>query len=195
MADIILENVNKSYQNKAVLSSLSLRLAEGGIYGIMAPSGYGKTTLLRLLAGLESADSGEIRGLPSHCSMVFQEDRLCEEADAVKNARLGRRNATREEAEALLVRLGLDGHTAKRVSELSGGMRRRVSIARALLSDAPLLLLDEPFKGLDEELRAKVIAEMRPYLVGRTVVLVTHDAEEAEAMGAEILSLSALAEG
>ncbi len=186
-APIVLQNVNKSYENNLVLENFSLTLAPRTVCALMGASGIGKTTLLRLVSGLERADSGEVSAPP--CSFVFQEDRLSPDLSAVGNARLGSKSATAESAAGMLSLLGLDGHLDKPVRELSGGMRRRVAIARALLSDAPLLLLDEPFKGLDEETKQSVIRVVKKYTEGKTVLLVTHDGEEAKMLSARVLTL------
>ncbi len=186
---ITLKNVNKAFENNAVLSDLSVTFEAGRITCLMAPSGKGKTTLLRVIAGLETAESGTVAGNEGKIAMVFQEDRLSMRLRATENAMLGRRGATPKEARALLGELGLGEHLEKPVSALSGGMCRRVAIARALLSDASLLLLDEPLKGLDEETKASVAAVIRRHARGKTVLAVTHDAEDASLLGASLISL------
>ncbi len=186
---ITLKNVNKSFQGNNVLADLSISFEAGRITCLMAPSGKGKTTLLRVIAGLETADSGTVSDSGGKISMVFQEDRLSMRLRATENAMLGRRGAAPEEARALLCELGLGEHLEKPVSALSGGMCRRVAIARALLSDASLFLLDEPLKGLDEETKASVAAVIRRHTKGKTVLAVTHDEEDASLLGASIVIL------
>lgn len=182
-------NLCKSYGDKAVLTDFSICFQKGEISAVMGPSGCGKTTLFRILLGIEKADSGEVRG--GKAVAVFQEDRLSEPLSSVRNVCLGNPKATREEAKTLLAALGLADDMEKPVKELSGGMRRRVSIARALIADADTVLLDEPFSALDEDTKTSVMAFTRQALKGKTVVLITHDLDEARAFaGNRIYSFS-----
>lgn len=159
----------------------------------MGPSGCGKTTLLNILLGLERTDRGTITGLPGRMSAVFQEERLCEDFSAVTNVRLVTgKSVSDEEIARCLSSLGLSGSTHVPVRELSGGMKRRVAIARAVLAEGELLILDEPFKGLDEATRETVAAEMRRRTIGKTVVMVTHDPAEAMMMEAEVIEMRTL---
>ena len=191
MEDIVIRSLHKAFGEKAVLTGFSATIPAGKVTGIMAPSGGGKTTLLRILLGLERADSGEILGLEGRkFSAVFQEDRLCENLNPVSNIRLVNPLVTRADALAALESVRLTDCAAQPVRELSGGMRRRVAILRALLADWDVLFLDEPFKGLDEETKACVLEVTRERCCGRTTLLVTHDAPEAHALGAsQILTL------
>lgn len=184
---LLLENVNKSYEKTRVLQKFSMTAEAGSKTALMGASGVGKTTVLRLLSSLESAEDGEWSR--PYASVVFQEDRLSGELSAVGNAMLGSPRAKAGEAVGMLSLLGLAGHIDKPVCELSGGMRRRVAIARALLSDAPVLLLDEPFKGLDEETKRVVIDVVKTYTEGKTVLLVTHDEEEARLLCARVVTI------
>ena len=155
----------------------------------MAPSGTGKTTLLRILLGLERADSGTVEGTAgSRVSAVFQEDRLLEHLDAAGNLRfvLGR---DYDADAAMLAELGLSGVGDKPVREYSGGMRRRLALARALLAPCDWMALDEPFTGLDGENRAKAIACVRRCCAGKPVLLVTHQIEDAAPFRAQIVHL------
>lgn len=177
--------LTKSYDGKSVLQGLDLTFPKGKVTAVMAPSGAGKTTLLRILLGLEKADSGEIRGLSGlRMSAVFQEDRLCENLSPVANIRLVNPRLKREEVLSAMASVGLFDCADQPCRELSGGMRRRVALLRALLAEYDLILLDEPFKGLDEETRQTVMEETRRRTAGKTVFLVTHDPEEAAAMDA-----------
>ena len=173
-------NLCKSYGEKAVLQGFSANFERGEISAIMGPSGCGKTTLFRILLGIEKADAGDVRG-GGKTVAVFQEDRLSEPLSAIRNVCLGNPKATRDEAKALLCALGLADDAERPVKELSGGMRRRVSIARALIADADTVLLDEPFSALDEETKASVMEFTRKMLTGKTAVLITHDLDEARA--------------
>ena len=187
---IRIEHLYKAYGENQVLSDFSAVFEKGKTTCIMSPSGEGKTTLLRILAGLEKADSGRITGLEDmKKSMVFQEDRLCENLSASANIRLVRqkrpwgreKNADQKIDEAMRA-VGLSGCENQPVREFSGGMRQRTALLRALYSDWDILFLDEPFKGLDEETKNKVIYYTKEKCEGKTVIFVTHDRSEAEKM-------------
>ena len=185
MQDIVIRGLSKAFDGKQVLRDFSAVLPAGQITGLMAPSGAGKTTLLRILMGLEMPDRGTITGLQGlRLSAVFQEDRLCENLNLVSNLRLVTPTLSQSAAEEALTAVGLTDCLHQPVRELSGGMRRRVAILRALLAEYDLLFLDEPFKGLDRETKDVVMADTRRRCDGRTVLFVTHDPTELEAMGA-----------
>jgi NitT/TauT family transport system ATP-binding protein len=191
MADIEIQSISKAYEGKPVLSKFSAVIPGGKTTCIMAPSGRGKTTLLRILMGLERPDAGTVQGLAGkRMSAVFQEDRLIENLSPVANIRLPTPQLRREEALEAMEAVGLADCADQPVRELSGGMCRRVAILRALLAEYDVLLMDEPFKGLDAETKERVIRDARRRCAGRTVILITHDREEADAMGAaRILTL------
>lgn len=185
--DIELRHVSKSFEGKTVFHDFSVVFPEGKITGIMAPSGYGKTTLLRMLLGLTQPDAGEILGIEGQKkSAVFQEDRLCENLSASANIRLTNPKLSEKEVAEAMSAVGIGACIDQPVHELSGGMRRRVAILRALLSEYDMLYLDEPFKGLDETTKKLVIEDTKKRCKGKTVLLVTHDRAELEAMGAQI---------
>lgn len=180
-------NVNKRYDDKVVLSDFSASFTDGKITAIMGPSGCGKTTLLRLLLGLEKPDIGDIFLPAGRVAAVFQEDRLSEPLSAVANIRLVCPAMTRTAARDLLLALGFkEEDCGKSVSTLSGGMRRRVAIARAVAADADTVILDEPFSALDATTKETVIAFLKNALLGKTVLLVTHDEREAQSFVDEI---------
>ena len=177
MTDIVAEHLCKTYGGKAVLDDVTFTAAAGRVTYVMAPSDTGKTTLLRILLGLERPDSGTLR-LPPHCrwSAVFQEDRLLEGLDAMGNLRFVLGPALDEaDALALLAELGLEDTAGKAVRTYSGGMKRRLALARALLAPFDALALDEPFTGLDPENRDRAWRCVRQRAAGRTVVLVSHE--------------------
>ena len=187
---IELQNVSKSFGEKQVLQNFSHVFPEGELTCVMGPSGCGKTTLLSLLLGLEQPDSGRVLGMEGRRkSAVFQEDRLCENAGAVSNLRLVNPTLTREEAEAMLRDLDLGDSLRQPVREFSGGMKRRTAILRALAAPYDVLFADEPFQGLDQDTKGLVLDYWREQTRGKTVILVTHDLAEAEALGDHILSL------
>lgn len=184
MQDIVMHRLCKSFGEKSVLRDVSGTLVANRITGLMAPSGAGKTTLLRILMGLEQADSGWIDGLDGlRLSAVFQEDRLCDQLDGVSNLRLVTPSLSRAEARKALETVGLADCISQPTRELSGGQRRRVAILRGLLADYDLLILDEPFKGLDRETKQLVMEDTRRRCTGKTALLVTHDPTELDALG------------
>ena len=187
---IAVHKLCKAFDNKAVLRDFSCTMEDGCVTALMAPSGAGKTTLLRMLMGLETADSGEITGLSGkRLAAVFQEDRLLDFMTPVDNIRLTAPKLDRAVILREMAAMGLTDCENQPARELSGGMRRRVAILRALLCGADVIALDEPFKGLDEATRARVIDETKRLCRGKTVLLVTHEAAEAERMGAKIVGL------
>ena len=170
---IKIENLSKSFGEKKVLNDFSCEIPETGLTVISGASGIGKTTLIRLIAGLETADSGSITGTDGkRISVVFQEDRLFPHLTALENAAIVSDVQT---AERILTAFRLGGDLDKKPSELSGGMCRRVSIARALAYGGDLLILDEPFKGLDEKLRADVFEAVLEFSKKSAVILISHD--------------------
>ena len=189
MRDIILRNVSRSFDGKPVLRHVSLLFPAGEICCVRGRSGIGKTTLLRIIAGLLSPDEGTVEGVPDKIAFVFQEDRLCEDFSALSNIRMVTKNRTKEEVLQHLEELELRGEASLAVREFSGGMRRRVALARAICADADLLLLDEPFKGLDPELRIRVIDYVKRHTEGKTVICVTHEETEAVLLGGRMIEL------
>ena len=196
MADICLENVSKSFDGKPVLTDLSLSFRAGECVSIMAPSGYGKTTLLDLILGLLRPDAGSITGIDCRMCPVFQEDRLSAEHTPIENLRpVLSRHTPPTEIEKCLAELGIEPPSfTQPIAEFSGGMARRVAIARALLAEGEWLVLDEPFRGLDEETRARAAACILARRRGRGILLVNHSAEEAVLLSARILRLDELQE-
>lgn len=168
---IVLSQVCKAYGEEKVLQNLSVTYKNGETYYLRSPSGSGKTTLLRLLCRLEVPDSGSIEGMGS-CSMVFQEDRLCEDYTAVENVMMV--TGDRDGAESAL-RMLLDGDAlAKPCGQLSGGMKRRVALVRAMEAQSDIVLLDEPFTGMDAEVKQRTEAYIRERQNGRIMIIATH---------------------
>ena len=160
--DLVIAHVSKDYGRGPVLRDVSLTVRQGETVCLMGPSGLGKTTLLRCVAGLETPDAGAVTGVPRRLGYVFQEDRLCDNFSAVANIRLVTGRTLPEKAILQhLKELGLSDSVRLPVSQLSGGMRRRVAIARAVCCGPELLLLDEAFKGLDEQCRRDTAAYIR----------------------------------
>ena len=186
MSDIIIRNLSKSFGDKRVLEGFDLTVPDGGICCIMGESGCGKSTLIKLIMGIYAPDGGEIAGVPGKIAAVFQEDRLCEDFSALTNVRItAARGVTSARISEEFRMLGLEGNEKTPARQLSGGMRRRVALIRAFMADAPLIILDEPFTGLDPDNRALAIDYVRARRAGKTIILVTHDASDADALVAE----------
>ena len=180
---IELRNLTKKFEDKTVIEDFSLSIKEGEHIAIMGESGKGKTTLLRIIAFLEKPDSGLVEGVtPETISYAFQEPRLFPTLSALKNMTVVSeedRTVAQTKAQALLSAVGLGDAMNKKPHELSGGMRQRVSLARAFMVDRPILLLDEPFSALDEETRDSMIDFVKEASKNKTVIMVTHNREDA----------------
>jgi NitT/TauT family transport system ATP-binding protein len=199
-----LSRVSKKFLNGTVaLEDITTTIGGGEFVALLGPSGCGKSTLLRLMAGLEAPSSGEIAWAdgapkPGEIGFVFQDATLMPWASAADNVLLPLklRGETGAEAKtqvaAALLRVGLQDFAGAKPSALSGGMRMRVSIARALVSAPKLLLMDEPFAALDEFTRHKLQEDLRALQLrdGKTVVFVTHSIYEAAFLASRILVMS-----
>ena len=184
-------HLRKAYQQNRVIEDLSLEVAEGERRAILAPSGCGKTTLLRLLAGLEKPTKGEIIIAGEHMetkseNQLVKEPRLLPAFTVLENvsAVLTGREKKKMAAEWLL-KVGLQKEDFDKLpSEISGGMAQRVALARALSTQREIFFFDEPFKGLDEESKNALMHLLHQVLSEKTVLFVTHDEGEAQALGA-----------
>lgn len=172
-----LSNISKAYGGITVFDDFSAELPNGKITRITGSSGCGKTTLLRIISGLERF-SGDISDRPcGKISAVFQEDRLFEELSALENCLLAAKKPPAV-ISAALMSTGLEKSDIYRpVKELSGGMKRRTAIVRALCPDFGILLLDEPFKGIDRENAVKTAELIRKRTEGKTVIIVSHETD------------------
>lgn len=182
-----LSHITVRFGDKTVLEDFSLTLPEKGVLCLSGPSGCGKTTLLRVLCGLETPRAGQVLNVPK-TAVVFQEDRLLPWLTVEKN--LTAVGIPQDQAVLWLRRMGLEPERRSLPRSLSGGMRRRVAMARALGVESGLMLLDEPFTGLDEATKELIYPHLRAAAEKKPLVLVTHHREEAEALGAEILELT-----
>ena len=163
------------YGDKAVLQDISAVFKSGKVYAITGESGIGKTTLLKVLCGLKKADAGKVRGKEMVKACVFQENRLFEDYTAAENVyATGRCSKDIQAVEEALKELLPEDALDKPVKEYSGGMKRRVEIARAILSESPVILMDEPFTGLDDKTKDSTIGFIDKNRKNRTILLTTH---------------------
>ncbi len=188
--DIKLTNLSFAYSVESVFTKLNISFPEGNTTVLMGPSGSGKTTLLYLLMGLLSPADGKMSGIPDRFSAVFQEDRLCEAFSAVSNLCLI--GASAEQARTALSELGLGEHLTAPVREYSGGMKRRVAIARAMLAQGEAIFMDEPLKGLDEHMKSVAADFIKSNLRGRTLIAVSHDAHDALLLEGKVVNMENL---
>lgn len=194
MRPFVIENLSISYAGQPVIQDFGTQLPDKGYVRLKGPSGCGKTTLLQAIAGLKeytgTLDTGLEEG--ERLAYVFQDDRLLPWYSAKDNVALAVNAASGkhyadESAQKWLAKLGLSDALDKHPAELSGGMRQRVNIARALAYDARILLLDEPYKGLDPELKYKVSAIFEELSKEILIILVSHE-EDGSAAG-KVISL------
>lgn len=192
MKKIRVLGVTKRYGSKTVLDNVSFEIERNAVFCLMGPSGCGKTTLVRIMTGLEKADKGRIKGINAdRIAFVFQEDRLIDHLSALSNAilPLGKNEKSIKAGMKALALLGLKGEEKKPAQKLSGGMARRVAIARAMLADADIVFMDEPFKGLDRENREKAIGFVKKYAEGKTLIVVTHSPTEAQLLNGTVYQM------
>jgi len=216
---IVIEQINKTLDEKKIVKNFSFVIDDGGIYALSGKSGSGKTTFLNMILGLEKPDSGKIK-YEAHAisdyradsdtaskqlnsfilcenaraytfGMVFQQDRLLENKNAIQNILFTSSvDKTIEEIKTELEKLLKGVDLYKNVSELSGGERRRVSILRALFSnDSGIIIMDEPFSGLDAATKETVRTYIKQNLKGRTFVFSTHDASDISYFNAEVIKI------
>jgi NitT/TauT family transport system ATP-binding protein len=198
---VVIEHAVRGFPGSGlVLDNISLEIASGAFVALLGPSGCGKSTLLRIIAGLDHADQGKISVEPTHARIayVFQDAHLLPWRSVLENVALPlellgtRRSDRRPAALAALAKVGLADAADRVPSELSGGMKMRVSLARALVTQPKILLLDEPFAALDELTRQKLDDQLRALWIehGMTVIFVTHSNAEAAYLAERCIVLS-----
>jgi thiamine transport system ATP-binding protein len=209
-AAVDLRDVDVRYGSIAVLDSVSLSIAAGEVVGLLGPSGSGKSTLLRVIAGIVELDCGsvwvdgvDVTRVPTHkrgVGMVFQDNQLFPHRSVVDNVAFGLKMSrvdrpTREQrASTWLDRVGLGGFERRRVTDLSGGEAKRVALARTLVTEPGVVLLDEPLTGLDRELHDQLVDDLASLLriADSTALLVTHDIDEADEICDRVVTISSL---
>ena len=177
---------DKKREKKCVLHDFSLKLEAGERVCLFGPSGCGKSTALRLAMGLEKADAGAVVNTFSRVAPVFQEDRLFPTYSLIENVNFG---CSRDGGE-ILKAVGLDALKDKFPDQVSGGQKRRAAFARALNYESDLLILDEPFNGLDETSIGLCAAALETWAAGRAVLMVSHLKEHAVLLHARIVSMT-----
>lgn len=195
---IEIKGIYKKYKKEYIYENFTLSFPEGQVTVLLGPSGCGKTTLLRMLAGLESYEKGTISGLSGkRISFVFQEDRLLPWLTVGENLALVLKgflnpDQSDERIKQVLELLSIPETRNMMPEELSGGMQRRVAIGRALAYDGDVMILDEPFKGMDDALKNQVLPKLSKSWKesGKTVILVTHDLSDARKLSHSIYELS-----
>lgn len=187
-----IRNLCKTFGSKKVLNNLNITLEDGGIYCLMGPSGMGKTTLLRIIMNLETKDSGEITGIDPdvEISSMFQEDRILPMLSAIANVNMMYEKKRpvkeiKEDLSQILPKKCL----RQPVCELSGGMKRRVSLARCMHYQGKMIILDEPFTGLDMATKQEVISYILKNRRNRILLVATHGIEDAALLGAKVIHL------
>lgn len=189
--DIIVKNLKKSYGDLLVLDSLNCRFRKGHFTAIVGPSGIGKTSLLKILMGLDKDYEGEVLNSNyGKISAVFQENRLLENFSIRENVNLVLdRKLAEEDLAYYLGRLGLDVDPGQKVRELSGGMKRRVAILRALVVDCPLYIFDEPFKDMDQASHRQVLDLVQEKLASKTLIFTSHSPLDLEYLRPDLVDL------
>jgi sulfonate transport system ATP-binding protein len=191
-AGVVVEKAVRQFGDRVVLDHLDLTIADEELVVLLGPSGCGKSTLLRLLAGLDRPDGGRVE-VPAKRAIVFQADRLLPWQRVLRNVSLGLHGPDADQrAREALVEVGLSGREKAWPKELSGGEAQRVSLARALVSEPELVLLDEPFAALDAITRLRMHGLVRALRSKHhaAMLLVTHDVDEAIALADRIVVMS-----
>lgn len=187
MIDVL--NLCFSYNDKPLIDNFSMKINDGEAVCLKGESGCGKTTLLRIILGLETAQSGTVLS-PNKLSVVFQEDRLIEHLSIKKNL-LMIDGATPKLVDNLLLSADLYQSRNKKVSLLSGGMKRRVAILRAIIFNGDALLLDEPFNGLDLENKQRMVKIIKEFYQDKNkpVLIISHIKEDTDLLNAKVIEM------
>lgn len=177
--------VSFSYGDKKILSDFDLTIKNGERIALLGNSGSGKTTIMKLAAEIEKKQSGNIESSFVKASYIFQEDRLLPWCSAIENITFA--GASEETAKGLLDKTGLSEYADKLPEELSGGMKRRLAIARALSIDADMFFIDEPLHGLDINSAKDILKLIAGKIEGKSALIITHSPEEAFALAQRVV--------
>ncbi len=184
-------NIQKSFDGKIILDNFSFSIPKTGVFAVIGESGIGKTTLLRIISGLETPESGTVKTGNAKIAYKFQEPRLFPWLTALENiAEVIEDDARFEIAKSYLEAVGLIHASDLYPDQLSGGMAQRVALARTLAYNADILLLDEPFSAVDEKTKSDLLSLVKQYSENHAVIIVTHDADEIDALHASVIALS-----
>lgn len=188
---IIFKDISKSYGNRTVLKNFNIEIREGQTTFVLGKSGSGKTTFSKIVLGLEKIDTGEISGLDGKkISVVFQEDRLMENMTIGSNFKMTvNSHINSKQIIEKMEKIALFQSLETKISELSGGMKRRISILRAFLIEFDLIVMDEPFRGLDDETKEIVMNFVIQNIKGKTAIIITHNKDEVEYFAEKIKEL------
>lgn len=189
---ILVKDLVKSYNQIRLFHLSQLELNSGDIYCLMGASGSGKTTFMRILLGLDTADSGTVTITGGNrFTAVFQENRLCESFSPLENIMMVmKRSVRKDDLLKELSRILPDECLERPVSTLSGGMKRRVAVCRAMAADSDGIIMDEPFTGLDPETRQTVINYIKERLNGRMLLISTHQSEDISLLKGKVIYLT-----
>ena len=178
---IEIKKITKKFGEKKVLNDVSFNIYKNEPVFLIGKSGIGKTTLVNIILGFEKADSGEINGLENlKKAVVFQEDRLCENISPIKNLKIACPNVSENIIESAFIKVGFSKDDLyKPVKNLSGGMKRRTALLRCILYDGDFIIMDEPFKGLDEETKTLCIDFLKENIFNKYVLIITHNENDS----------------
>ncbi len=178
---VTIQNLHKQFENKTILQGINFSIAKGEFVSIMGPSGIGKTTFLNILLGLDKAFDGEFTLNTEKMAAVFQEDRLLPWLNIYDNLRIVNPYVEHNKIKKLLELMKLDDFANFSPTKLSGGMKQRVSIARALYYDADLVVMDEPLKSTDKQLSNQILHYLKTQLKkeNKSLIMITHDVSNA----------------
>ncbi len=197
---ILIRSLTKCFDGHVLFDNMNLDIPHGRIIALTGRSGCGKTTLLRMISGLDRAYDGQITGVPEKISVMFQEDRLLPWFDVRQNLEFVLSNVMDKSemhaaADMMISAVGLAGHAHKKPDSLSGGMQRRVAMARAFCYPCDLMIMDEPFKGFDAGLNQELIGLFERLFSGseKTALLVLHEHDVIERLGCDVIDIESLA--
>ena len=187
--NIIVKNLTKYYDEELIFNKYNCEFKTNEYNIIMGSSGIGKTTLLHILMGIDNDYTGQIINIPKSISPIFQENRLLEDFTVYTNLKIVNDSIKEDEIDVELSRMGLEGIEKKKIRELSGGMKRRITILRAIMKNSEIYIFDEPFKELDESTYYIILKYIEEKLTNKTVILSTHRKEEIEFFNGNLISI------